>query len=232
MNKSENRKSGTYTRINDILLGPLERPALKWLAAHSPSWVNPDIYTGIGVLGAVVVLIGYIVSRSTPWGFWIATFGFIMNWYGDSLDGTLARYRHIERPIFGFYIDHSVDAITQALVFIGIGLSPYISFNVAMLTLVAYLLLSVLAYVRTCIADEFKISYGKLGPTEARLLAIILNIIMFFAGWQAWPLALGAARGITINPYNLYVGTIGIILLYFFVTTFFRDAIRLGKENR
>lgn len=225
-------KSGNYTRVNDILLGPLERPALKWLAAHSPRWINPDIYTAIGVLGAIIVFIGYVLARFNPWFFWLASLGLVINWYGDSLDGTLARYRHIERPIFGFYIDHTVDAITQAIVFIGLGLSPYVSFNVAVLSLVAYYMMDIMAYVRTCINDEFRISYSKLGPTEARVIAILLNILMFFAGWQAWPLSFGSLGTITINPYNILVALVGVILVYLFFSTFFKDAIRLGKENR
>ncbi len=75
-------------RINDIFLGPLERPALKWLAAHSPRWMTPDIFTFIGILGGVIIFIGYFLSRLHPAFFWLATFGFLVNWYGDSLDGT------------------------------------------------------------------------------------------------------------------------------------------------
>ncbi len=220
-----------HERVNDILLGPLERPALKWLAEHSPSWMTPDTYTGIGVLGGIIILVGYILSRFHPGFFWLATFGFLVNWYGDSMDGTLARFRHIERPIFGFYIDHLTDAVTQVIVFIGIGLSPYIHFNVAMLTLVAYLLMSVLVYIRTCVVSEFKISYGKLGPTEARLLAVLLNTAMFFFGWQLWRLDLGPLGSLMINPYDLYVAGIGLLLLYFFSTTAITETIHLAKEG-
>ena len=84
------KTSANHKRINDILLGPLERPALKWLAAHAPAWMTPDICTSIGVLGSVVILVGYILSRFHPGFFWLATFGFILNWYGDSLDAAIA----------------------------------------------------------------------------------------------------------------------------------------------
>ena len=82
-----------HTRINDGLLGPLERPTLKWLAAHSPKWMNPDIYTTIGIAGSAIAFIGYLLSRYHPVYLWMATLGFIVNWIGDSMDGTLARYR-------------------------------------------------------------------------------------------------------------------------------------------
>jgi archaetidylinositol phosphate synthase len=224
-------KSTNHTRTNDILLGPLERPALHWLAAHSPSWATPDIYTGIGIVGGFTILIGYILSRFHPGFFWLSTFGFILNWLGDSLDGTLARHRHIERPVYGFYIDHVTDAFVEVMVFLGLGLSPYISFEVAMLSLVAYLLMSVLIYVRTCVVSNFKISYGKLGPTEARALAVLLNIAMFSFEARSWPLEIGFLGRVTINPYDLYVGAIGLLIFYFFLTTSIQEAIRLGKAN-
>ena len=177
-------------------------------------------------------MVGYILSRFHPGYFWLATFGFFINWYGDSLDGTLARFRHIERPVFGFYIDHTLDAVTQVLIFIGLGLSPYIRFNVAILTLVAYLMLSVLVYIRTCVVAEFKISYGKLGPTEGRALAVLLNIAMFFFGKQLWHFNSSSLGQLIINPYELYVGGLGLLLLYFFLTTAIRESARLAKEGR
>ena len=148
-----------HKRVNDIFLGPLERPALQWLSAHMPAWITPDICTAIGVLGALVTSIGYILSNIDRNYLWLASFGFVVNWFGDSLDGTLARYRHIERPKFGFFIDHTTDSFSQVVIFLGLGLSPYVSFNVACLALIAYLMLSVLAYVRTCVVGEFKASW-------------------------------------------------------------------------
>ncbi len=164
--------SKNIKRVNDILLGPLERPALKWLAAHMPAWVSVDMCTIIGVIGTVVISGSYILSTWDRNFLWLASLGFVINWFGDSLDGTLARYRHIERPVFGFYIDHTVDAFSETLIFLGLGLTPYVNFSVACLALIGYLLLSVLVYIRTYVMGEFKISYGKLGPTEVRVLAI------------------------------------------------------------
>ena len=115
-----------HKRINDILLGPLERPALHWLAENMPGWVTPDLLTAVGLMGSLIALAGYGLSSYDPLFLWLASLGFIINWFGDSLDGTLARYRHIERPIYGFYIDHSMDIVTEALFFIGLGISPYV----------------------------------------------------------------------------------------------------------
>jgi archaetidylinositol phosphate synthase len=220
-----------HKRVNDILLGPLERPALKWLAAHSPARLTPDFFTAVGILGTLIILAGYILSRYNPLFFWLATFGFIVNWYGDSLDGTLARYRHIERPNFGFFVDHITDAIGQVFIFVGLGLSPFVTFNIACLALVAFLLMSVLAYLRIFVVGEFKLSYGKLGPTEARGLVVLLNTAMFFFGRQAWPLKISQLGVLVINPYDIFVGSITLLMVYFFLTTAWREAIRLAKAG-
>ena len=169
-----------HERVNDILLGPLERPALQWLAAHMPAWMTPDILTGIGTFGAVLIAVSYWLTNYSEWFLWLASLGFVINWFGDSLDGTLARYRKIERPKYGFFIDHTVDALNETIIFLGFGLSPYLSFEIACLALIGYLLMSVLIYVSTAVSGVFKISYGKLGPTEIRAIAILLNIFIFF----------------------------------------------------
>jgi archaetidylinositol phosphate synthase len=221
-----------HKRVNDILLGPLERPALKWLAAHSPARLTPDFFTAVGILGTLIILAGYILSRYNPLFFWLATFGFIVNWYGDSLDGTLARYRQIERPNYGYFVDHITDAIGQVFIFVGLGISPYVTFNMAILALVAFLLLSIMVYLRTSVAGEFKISYSKLGPTEARGLVILLNTAMFFFGRQAWQLKISQLGVVVINPYDVFVGLMTLLMLYFFLTTAWREAVRLAKAGQ
>lgn len=221
-----------HQRVNNILLGPLERPALKWLAAHMPAWITPDLCTIIGVLGAFGVAISYILSFYERNFLWLASFGFFLNWFGDSLDGTLARYRHIERPIFGFFVDHTIDAFSAAIIFLGLGLTPYVSFNVACLALIAYLLLSVLVFLRTSVVGEFKISYSYLGPTEIRVMAVLLNIAMYYGGVRTASLLFGPAGHITFTPYDLIVALIALILLFFFLGTAIQEIARLAKENK
>ena len=221
-----------HKRVNDILLGPLERPALKWLAAHLPAWVSPDICTAIGVIGALVILVSYALSSYNRAFLWLASLGFLINWFGDSLDGTLARHRHVERPVYGFYIDHTVDAFNEVLIFLGLGLTPYVSFRIACLILIAYLLLSVIVYVRTYVAGEFKISYGKLGPTEFRVVAILLNAGMYFGGLRTSSISLGVFGRLTYSPYDLVVAAFALLLLYFSVVTTIKEAVNLGKAGK
>jgi len=222
----------SHRRVNDILLGPLERPTLKWLAAHMPDWVTPDVCTLIGALGALLSGISYILSNYTGNFLWLASLGFVINWFGDSLDGTLARYRKIERPIFGFFVDHIIDAFSVTVIILGLGLSPYVSFDIACLALIAYLLMCVLVFVRTSAIGEFKISYGKLGPTEVRVLIILLSVWMYFGGEQTSSVRIGAFDPITFTPYDIIVGVVALLMLGFFVVTAVKDALQLATANK
>jgi archaetidylinositol phosphate synthase len=221
-----------HRRVNDILLGPLERPALKWLAAHMPAWVTPDKCTIIGVFGALVIAVSYTLSLYDRNFLWLASFGFFVHWFGDSLDGTLARYRGVERPIFGFFVDHTTDTFSATVILLSLGNTPYVSFNIACLTLIAYLLLCVLVFIRTGIAGEFKISYSKLGPTEFRAFAILLNTAMYFGGTQIFLLRFEVIDPITLTPYDIMIALIGLLLLSFFIMTALRETVRLAKENK
>lgn len=214
------------------MLGPLERPALKWLAANAPAWVSPDACTVIGMAGALVILIGYALSTIDRNFLWAASLGFVINWFGDSLDGTIARHRHIERPIFGFYIDHTTDAVNEVMMFLGLGLTPYVSFTIACLALIAYLLLSVLVYVRTCVMGEFKITSDKMGPTEFRVIAISLNTGMYLGGVHSISLTLGAFGQLVFSVYDIIVAAFALLLLYLFVSNAIPDAIRLAKKGK
>jgi phosphatidylglycerophosphate synthase len=145
-------------------------------------------------------------------------------WFGDSLDGSLARYRRIERPKYGFFVDHTVDAFSQLLIFLGLGLSPYVSFSIAALALVGYLLMTVLVYVDTYVSGVFKISYGKFGPTEMRVLAILANAIFFFVGRPVVETAMG-----TVAVYDLLVLAIAFALIVVFLVSTLKRARELAK---
>ena len=221
-----------HRRVNDILLGPLERPTLKWLAAHMPAWVTPDTCTLVGVSGSLAIAVSYLLSMYDRNFLWLASLGFVVNWLGDSLDGTLARYRRIERPIYGFFVDHTIDAFSVSVIVLGLGLTPYVSFNIACLTLIAYLLMCVLVFVRTSAVGEFKISYGKLGPTEIRVFAILLNTIIYSGGVQTSLWSSGPLSQIPFSPYDVLLAALALLLLYFFFVTAIQETIRLAKENK
>jgi archaetidylinositol phosphate synthase len=203
-------------RENDILLGFLERPALQWLAAHMPAWVMPDTLTFLGVAASVLIFLSYSLTHINKNFLWVASLGFILNWLGDSLDGTLARYRHIERPRYGFLIDHWVDAISAVLIFIGLGISPYVDLAVACMGVIAYLLVSIMVYLITYVTGVFQMTNAKIGPTEIRLLGILSNTAIFFIGEVTFEIpVLG-----TSTPYTLIVGLMAFVMvLYFLINT-------------
>jgi archaetidylinositol phosphate synthase len=166
-------------RVNDILLGPLERPALAWLCRHMPAWVTPDTLTLVGILGGLTTLAGYALANVHADFVWLACVGLALNWFGDSLDGSLARFRNIERPKYGYFVDHMVDAFVTAMICIGLGLSPYFGLVYALFGLVGYLLMSILTYVTGQVTGVFQISYGKFGPTEVRVILIIVTALCY-----------------------------------------------------
>ena len=216
-----------HERINDILLGPLERPAIAWLVEHMPAWVTSDHLTFLGLAAAPVIGISYWATNYNEGFLWLASFGFFLNWFGDSLDGNLARYRKTERPKYGYYIDHIVDTISEIIIFLGLGLSKYVNFDLAMLGLIGYLCMTIQVYITTNVRGVFKISYGKLGPTEIRAIAIIANTFIFFVGNHTISLPFGE-----IGLYNIIVGVVVILLYTIFVITVFQEARTLDKEDR
>lgn len=166
------------TRIQTSLINAVERKVLIWMAERMPRWVTSDMLTCVGVLGALIIAAGYVLSVYDYRWLWLASAGFVVNWFGDSLDGTLARVRDEQRPLYGFFLDHNVDGINETLMFVGLGLSPFVNMGLAMSLLAVYLLLSIYVYISAHLKGEFKLTYAKLGPTEFRLLAIVVNTVL------------------------------------------------------
>src|SRR3954464_8095997 len=162
-------------REPNFLLANVERRLLRWIAARLPRWIVPDDLTRLGVACAVAICAAYQLSNDGRWWLWVASALLVVHWLGDSLDGTLARVRKIERPRYGYYLDHLVDALSTAAIGIGLGLSPFMLLSVGTLLVVAYLVLSINVYLESYALGRFSIGYGKVGPTEMRVLLIVLN---------------------------------------------------------
>ncbi|HXG22015.1 MAG TPA: CDP-alcohol phosphatidyltransferase family protein [Methylomirabilota bacterium] len=217
----------TDTRVNDILLGPLERPALRWFCVHMPPWVTPDMLTAVGVAGGLIIALGYWLSNIDKNFLWLADVGFIVNWFGDSLDGSLARHRKIERFQYGYFLDHTVDTLTQTFICIGLGLSPFISFNYAMLALVGYLQLGILTYVQTAVTGVFKLSYGKIGPTEMRVILVGLNAVFYCARNPVLALPF-----VTVALFDLLALIAAIAFFVYFIVFMIMQAAELNRRDR
>jgi phosphatidylglycerophosphate synthase len=161
-----------------FLLAKPEKRVLRWIATRLPRWILPNDLTILGVLAAFGICAAYPLSNESVAWLWVASGLLVVHWLGDSLDGTLARVRRIERPRYGFYLDHLVDAVSTAAIGIGLGLSPFMLLSVGTLVVVAYLMLSINVYLESYALGRFSIGYGLIGPTELRLILIALNIAL------------------------------------------------------
>ena len=137
----------------------------------------PDHLTGLGIVAATWIMACYWLSNQDRAWLWGANLGLVAHWFGDSLDGTLARVRKIPRPRYGFYLDHLTDAYATTALGLGLGFSPFMLVSVGLAAVVAYLILSINVYLETYVFGVFRYGYGVLGPTEARIILIALNTI-------------------------------------------------------
>ncbi len=167
----------TAERSHTSVLAAAEKRTLLWIAHHLPAWVNSDHLTGLGFAGLIAAGGCYWYASRERWALIAAIGCLIVNWFGDSLDGTLARVRNRQRPRYGFYVDHILDAIGTFFLIGGIALSGYMSPGIAAAFLIAYLLLSIEIYLATYTIGTFHLSYWSFGPTELRILLSIGNIV-------------------------------------------------------
>jgi phosphatidylglycerophosphate synthase len=167
-------------RIQESMLAPAERRVLIWLARRMPAWVTPDLLTLLGLASLAIAGVLYAVASVWPVALFIVNAFIALNWFGDSLDGTLARVRDKQRPRYGFYVDHTVDAVGAFLVLAGMAASGYVSERLAAGMLVAFLLVSVESYLAAYALGTFRLSHWKFGPTELRLLLAIGNVFAYF----------------------------------------------------
>jgi archaetidylinositol phosphate synthase len=165
-------------RSNQFILAVPEARALEWIARRVPCWLKPDHLTALGVLASLGIAAAYVLSNGDRMWLWAASALLVVHWLGDSLDGTLARVRKSERPRYGYYLDHLVDAFATAAIGIGLGLSPYMLLAVGLVIVVAYLILSINTYLETQAFGVFALGYGRFGPTEARLVLVAANSLL------------------------------------------------------
>ena len=213
-------------REPNFLLAPLERRFLPWAARRLPRWILPDDMTALGVLAAFGVCGAYQLSNQGRGWLWLASGLLVLQWIGDSLDGTLARVRGIQRPKYGFYLDHIVDAIATAAIGLGLGLSPFMLLSIGALIVVGYLILSINVYLESMAFGRFRLGYGMLGPTEIRVALILLNAA----------LALGLALDFHLLALDLTVfDVVGLgivaVMLALLTVRVFGNLRELAKEE-
>jgi len=209
-------------RIQRNLLAIPERRLLTWLCGVMPRWVTPDRLTSAGVAGAGMTFVGYAASSFGVAWLWLAIAGYVLQWFGDSMDGSLARFRRIERPSYGYFIDHSCDGAVTLLILGGMGFSPFVRVDVAMFAVVGYLLLSIHAYLAARVMGEFKLSYGVAGPTELRFLLIGMTLAMMLSDPVHRP---------AFSGFDLIVGCVGAAFVVLFVGQTLIAGRRLARAD-
>jgi archaetidylinositol phosphate synthase len=219
-------RTETSIRIETHLLAQPERKLLNWLCVRMPSAVTPDRLTGFGFVGAVLVFAGYLASDIYPAFFWLATLGIVANWFGDSLDGSLARHRRIEKSRYGYFLDHSVDALSVSLILLGLGLSAYVQLDVALFALLGYLMMCIYVFLSNHVTGKFELSFLALGPTEMRIVLIGLNSLMYFSGNLR--ILIGHEA---FSVYDIFVFCSGVCLVCLYIASTLTMAWRLRWED-
>ncbi len=179
----ESKKSVPFKdafRLQESFTGPAERKALAWLAVRLPARVNSDHLTLVGFVAMFLAGASYTFARTHRAGLILATFFLVLNWFGDSLDGTVARLRNRQRPRYGFYVDHMVDTFGGFFLMGGLAISGFVDWKIAFGMFVAFLMLSVEVYLATYTLGTFQLSFAKFGPTEIRILLALGNVALWF----------------------------------------------------
>jgi archaetidylinositol phosphate synthase len=202
----------------------LEKRALLWMAARVPRRVGSDHLTGLGFVAMAAAGAAYAGSARYPILLLVANLLLVVNWVGDSLDGTLARFRGHTRPRYGFYVDHLLDSVATSLLVGGLALSGMLPPVVAGVTLVLYLLLSIEVYLATYTLGEFKIAHGGIGGTELRLLLMGMNTAAWLAGTDTVP-------GLELSVFDLGARLAGVGLLVTLLVAGFRHGQALYRAE-
>lgn len=166
-------------RAQQSLLAPLEKRCLVWMAARMPARVTPDHLTAIGLASMAAAGVCYAAASRWPAAILLVNLCLALNWFGDSLDGTLARVRNRQRPRYGFYVDHMVDAFSALFLLGGLGVSGYMTNKLSLALVIVYFLLSINVYLATYTIGTFQLSFWKFSPTELRILLAIGNAVAY-----------------------------------------------------
>jgi len=212
-------------RVQASLLAGIEKKALLWIAPRLPRWVTPDMLTILGLLAMALIGLSYYLAAKHWLYLALANIGLVINWFGDSLDGTLARVRNQQRPRYGYYLDHLVDAFGVAFLIFGLAYSHLVSQPFVWLVLSLFFIASINTYLATNSVQIFKISYLRFSTTEARILLIILNIIL-----------MGVKRvtlfGFTGYLLDIIAVLIALFLLIAILRSAYKNLSRLDIEER
>lgn len=213
-------------RIQTSLLNGIEKKALVWMAQRLPGWVTSDMLTFFGVFAAVFYAFFCWMANFDLNYYWASSLCLVANWFGDSLDGTLARVRNTQRPKYGFFIDHSLDALTTCLFCIGLGLGPLMNLDIALFVMGGYLCMSIYTYLSTIVMGQFRLTYAGLGPTEVRIIIIAVCTLYIY---ERFPQANVMIAGREWTVFDFIGAAVAVILFGIYIISMIKDLKYLAK---
>jgi len=219
-------KRDEHESINTGITAKLEEKAKEYICPRIPSYVNSDHLTVIGFIGTIICAVGFILGSTEKQYLSLVIIGLFINWFGDSFDGSLARFRKKTRPIYGYYIDHTVDSLSVIVAGIGLGYSSYVRIDLALIVVALYLALETHVLIVKSIENTFKYSFGLFGPTEFRIIISLLAIYMYFSKTFTF-LVLGQM----FSQYDIAIAILCLIMFVILITSMIKTGINLHKKD-
>jgi phosphatidylglycerophosphate synthase len=212
--------------INTAITAKAEEKAKEWICPRIPEWMSSDMLTVIGIIGILIVCAGFIFGFLNKYYLVLVPTGLIINWFGDSFDGSIARYRKKTRPNYGYYIDKIIDSVVVIFLALGLGLSGFVKIEIALLFGSIYLSLMLHADLVVHVQNQCKNSFGLFGPTEIRIVGIMGAILMYFDKIRYFDI-----YGHILTQYDFIVFGIAVIMFLVLVVSIIRKGIELNKQD-
>jgi len=213
--------------INTGITAYLEERIKEWVCPRIPQWINSDHLTALGVFAIILVALGFILGFQDKIYLLLVVVGLFLHWFGDSFDGSLARYRKKTRPNYGYYIDHMVDAVAVIIFSLGLGISGFVRIDLALLFAIMYMALMIHVELVTFVQSKFKYSFGLIGPTEMRIFGVFITIYMYFA-----PVKYFNVIGYYISQYDIAFLIMSALMGIVLFISILRKAIELDRKDR
>ncbi len=212
--------------VNTAITAGIEEKAKEFICPRIPEWMQPDHLTIIGIIGVLMTSVGFVLGFiNRNWLLLVPT-GLIVNWFGDSFDGSIARYRKRTRPNYGYYIDKIVDAVVVIIFALGIGLSGFVKIEIALLLSSVYLAMMLHVDLVVHVENKSQNSFGLFGPTEIRIIGIIFVAIMYFI-----PVNYYDIYGHFLTQYDFAVFGLSVIMFIILLVSILREGLKLHKED-
>jgi phosphatidylglycerophosphate synthase len=219
-------KRDEQNAVNTAITAGIEEKAKKVICPRIPKWMSPDHLTVIGIIGMIMTAAGFMLGFFNRYWLILVPVGLIINWFGDSFDGSIARYRKKTRPNYGYYIDKIVDSVVVIILALGLGLSGFVKIEIALLLSVIYLALMLHVDLIVHVENKSQNSFGIFGPTEIRIIGILAAIAMFFI-----PVNYYNIYGHYLTQYDFLVFGLAVVMFGILIVSIITKGIQLHKED-